>query len=49
MSHFFEEVSNVKNPSRYYIDDKGIRFDRKDPHAWDNTLKFIMKGFEENS
>jgi phosphoglycolate phosphatase-like HAD superfamily hydrolase len=41
MSHFFDDVSNIKHPAKYYIDDHAIRFERKLDNPWKNVLEFI--------
>jgi phosphoglycolate phosphatase-like HAD superfamily hydrolase len=43
MSHFFDEVSNVKHPAKYYIDDHAIFFDKKAHDPWDKTLAIIKE------
>jgi len=43
MSHYFDDVSNTKHPAKYYIDDHAIRFDKKDPNAWEKTMLFIKE------
>tara|TARA_Y100000310_G_scaffold242838_1_gene247056 strand:- start:11594 stop:11959 length:366 start_codon:yes stop_codon:yes gene_type:complete len=43
MLWYFDDISNTKHPAKYYIDDHAIRFDKKDPNAWEKTLMFIEK------
>ena len=44
LSHFFDDVTNIKHPAKYYIDDHAIRFDKTDPNAWNKTIDFIEQG-----
>ena len=41
MSHFFDDVTNIKHPAKYYIDDHAIRFPRGEQNAWEKVLNFI--------
>ena len=38
MSHFFDDVTNIKHPAKYYIDDHAIRFPRSEDNAWEKVL-----------
>ena len=42
MDHFFDEVTNTKQPARYYIDDHAIRFPHGEESAWKKTLNTIQ-------
>ena len=44
LSHFFDDITNIKQPAKYYIDDHAIRFDKTDPNAWHKTIDFIEEG-----
>ena len=46
--HFFDKVTNIKEPAKFYIDDHGVRFPREMTNAWDVVLDFINKNYEEN-
>ena len=48
MEHLFDDVSNVKHPAKYYIDDHAIRFEKHRPNAWEEVLKFIKDEGEYN-
>ena len=41
MEHYFDDVTNIKHPARYYIDDHAVRFEKNDPNSWENIIKFI--------
>ena len=41
MENYFEEVSNIKHPARYYIDDHAVRFEKNDSNSWKNVVQFI--------
>jgi phosphoglycolate phosphatase-like HAD superfamily hydrolase len=41
MGHYFDDVTNIKHPARYYIDDHAVRFEKDDPSSWENVVKFI--------
>jgi FMN phosphatase YigB (HAD superfamily) len=41
MEHYFDDVTNIKHPARYYIDDHAVRFEKDDPNSWENIVKFI--------
>jgi len=41
MSHYFEEVTNIKQPARYYIDDHAVRFPKGEEGAWEKIINFI--------
>ncbi len=43
MSDFFDDVSNIKHPARYYIDDHGLRFPRGEDNPWEKTLRLIKE------
>jgi|TARA_R110002020_G_scaffold101898_5_gene239659 predicted mannosyl-3-phosphoglycerate phosphatase (HAD superfamily) len=47
LGHFFDDVTNIKHPAKYYIDDHGLRFEKKLSNAWENVIEFIEK--EENN
>lgn len=36
-------ITQVKVIAKYYIDDRGIRFDESKPGEWRDTLKFIFE------
>mgnify|MGYP003131247335 CR=1 FL=1 len=43
MSEYFDEVTNIKQPARYYIDDHAIRFEKDISTNWEDTMTFIKK------
>jgi len=43
MTHYFDDVSNIKHPARYYIDDHAIRFPKGEVNAWKKTIDLIKK------
>ena len=40
-SHYFDEVTNIKQPARYYIDDHAVRFPKGEVGAWEKIVNFI--------
>ena len=40
-SHYFDEVTNIKQPARYYIDDHAVRFPKGEVGAWGKIINFI--------
>ena len=47
-SHYFDEVTNIKQPARYYIDDHALRFPKGKTDAWKEILTFIEKEEKSN-
>jgi len=47
LSHYFDEVTNIKQPARYYIDDHAVRFPKGEPNAWEKVINFIDNEEEE--
>ncbi len=43
MLHYFEEVTNIKRPAQYYIDDNAVRFPKDEEGAWEKIIDFINK------
>jgi len=43
MEDLFEDVSNVKHPAKYYIDDHAVRFEKGNSDSWATVLEFIEK------
>jgi phosphoglycolate phosphatase-like HAD superfamily hydrolase len=41
LSYLFDDVTNIKHPAKYYIDDHAIRFPWGEENAWEKVLKFI--------
>ena len=41
LEHYFDDVSNIKHPAKYYIDDHAVRFPRFTDKPWDKILNFI--------
>ena len=43
LRHYFDEVTNIKQPAKYYIDDHAVYFDKEKDSPWEEVLK-IVKG-----
>ena len=43
MAHYFDDVSNIKHPALYYIDDHAIRFPKESPDAWSKVVGMISR------
>jgi phosphoglycolate phosphatase-like HAD superfamily hydrolase len=41
MIHFFDEVTNIKQPAKYYIDDHAIHFDNRIKNPWKRILEEV--------
>tara|TARA_R110002020_G_C16255781_1_gene770125 strand:+ start:122 stop:532 length:411 start_codon:yes stop_codon:yes gene_type:complete len=49
LNTYFDDVSNIKHPAKYYIDDHAIRFPKGEENAWLNVLTFIENDVKYNS
>lgn len=41
-SAYFDDVTNVKRPASFYIDDHAIEFEKGNQHSWSNVLDKIL-------
>ena len=41
MDHYFEEVTNIKQPAKYYIDDHAVNFNVNSPAPWEEVLEIV--------
>jgi phosphoglycolate phosphatase-like HAD superfamily hydrolase len=41
IEHYFDDVTNIKHPAKYYIDDHAIRFPKNEDDPWEKVLKII--------
>jgi len=41
MEHYFEDVTNIKQPAKYYIDDHALHFDVKSDDPWKEILEVV--------
>ena len=46
---YFDDVSNIKHPAKYYIDDHAVRFPKNEQNAWASVLTFIENDVNYNS
>lgn len=45
LEKFFDDVTNIKHPAKFYIDDHAIRFEKNKQDPWNNVIQQI-KYFE---
>jgi FMN phosphatase YigB (HAD superfamily) len=41
MDHYFDEVTNIKQPAKYYIDDHAVNFNVNSTDPWKEVLKIV--------
>lgn len=41
LNHYFDEVTNIKQPAKYYIDDHAVHFNTKEKDPWAKILKIV--------
>jgi phosphoglycolate phosphatase-like HAD superfamily hydrolase len=42
LDHYFDDVSNIKHPAKYYIDDHALHFPKEEKDPWKLVLKQII-------
>lgn len=43
ISQYFDEVTNIKRPARYYIDDHGYSFEKGNVNSWKKVVEMIRE------
>jgi len=41
MEHYFDEVTNIKQPAKYYVDDHAVHFDVNSDDPWKEILGIV--------